>query len=68
MGNFERAQQLAREAITAANRRVEPNNVYSAYAEGILADALLEMGDFKKAAYHYRSALKTYEHHSTSTR
>ena len=41
----------------------EPNNIYAAYAQGILGDACYHENDFKKAAELYRDALKTYERH-----
>jgi len=39
----------------------EENNIYAAYAEGILADCLYHKGSYKEAAEHYHAALKTYE-------
>jgi tetratricopeptide (TPR) repeat protein len=49
-----------------ADHTREPDNIYSAYAEGILADALYGQGKFKEAAEHFKAALKTYERHYRS--
>ena len=54
--------QLCR-AIEAADKSSEQDNIYSAYAKGILADALYVERDYKGAADLYSEALKTYERH-----
>ena len=54
--------------MEAARHRNEANNIYGAYAEGILGDALFKMGMYEEAAMRYKSALKAYERHSRSSR
>ena len=60
---IEDAKAMARRAIEAAERTKEPDNVYVAYAKGILADALLAEKRFKEAAELYSEGLKAYEGH-----
>ena len=67
LGNYEDAKKLANEAIAIGSHTHQINNVYAAYAEGILADALFKEGNFEEAALKYRDALKAYEHHFQST-
>lgn len=50
-----------------ANHTHEKNNIYFAYAEGILGESLYHMGAYQEAADHFRSALKAYEHHKESS-
>jgi tetratricopeptide (TPR) repeat protein len=50
-------------AMASAAKSREHDNVYGAYAEGILADSLLAEGRFAEAAERYRDALRTYERH-----
>lgn len=41
----------------------QPDNIYAAFAEGILAEALYREGHYREAADQYRDALRTYENH-----
>jgi tetratricopeptide (TPR) repeat protein len=66
LGNFVEAFKLAKEAIDMADHTHESDNIYSAYAEGIMADALYGQGNFKESAEHFKSALKSYERHYRS--
>lgn len=61
--DIEDAKAMARRAIEAAERTKEPDNVYAAYAKGLLADALLAEKRFKEAAELYSEGLKAYERH-----
>lgn len=54
---------MAKRAIETAERTKEPDNVYAAYAKGLLADALLAEQRFKEAAELYGQGLRTYERH-----
>jgi tetratricopeptide (TPR) repeat protein len=63
---FESAEKSAREAIAAAERTGETDNVYSAFARGILGDVHLEELRYKEAAEEYSAALKAYERHYES--
>lgn len=67
LGNHADAERLSKEAMEISKHTGEDNNIYAAYAEGILADSLYHMGSYKEAAEHYHSALKTYERHSKSS-
>ena len=66
LGNFDEAIKRAKEAIAIAKHTNEPNNIYSAYAEGIWADALHAKGEYQESADHYKRALKVYEKHYRS--
>ena len=66
LGNYDEAMKLAKNAIATADHTKELNNVYSAYAEGIWADALYNKGLFQESADHFRGALKSYERHYQS--
>ena len=61
--DIEEAKAMARRALEAAERTNERDNVYAAYAKGILADALLAEKRFKEAAELYSEGLKAYERH-----
>ncbi len=63
LGNYEEAKKRAKEAIEIGDHTGKANNIYAAYAQGILADALYAEGDYPGAAYQYRGALRAYEHH-----
>ena len=39
------------------------DNIYAAYAEGIMAEALYQEGNYRESADKYRDALRTYERH-----
>ena len=51
--------------ITAGHTK-QQDNIYQAYAEGILGDILYAEEQYKDAADHYGKALKTYENHLKS--
>ena len=50
-------------AIASAEKTHERDNIYAAYAKGILADALFAEGKFEEAAAAYAEGLKAYERH-----
>lgn len=54
--------------VTILSYRGQANNVFSAYAEGLIGDALFAEGDYKEAATRYCDALKTYENHFYSAK
>ena len=66
LGNLKEAELLAEVAIETIKAEGVTDNIYQAYAEGILGDVLFAEGDFEDAAEHYHMALKTYEHHMQS--
>lgn len=66
-GQYDEAEKLARDAMLIGEHTGESDNVYFAYAEGILGDILLKKGSFQEAAEHYHSALKVYERHYRSS-
>lgn len=61
------AEQKAVEAMEAASHTLQPNNIYAAYAEGILGEVLFSKGNYKEAAEHFHHALNTYERHMRSS-
>jgi tetratricopeptide (TPR) repeat protein len=65
--HLEDAKSLAELAMETAKHRKEDDNVYAAYAEGVLANVLAQQGDFEEAARHYKSALNLYERHYSSS-
>ena len=68
LGNLEDAQRMAIEAIETARKTKQCNNIYEAYAEGILGEILYRENRFNESALHSSRALKVYEHHyRTST-
>jgi tetratricopeptide (TPR) repeat protein len=67
LGNYEEALKLAKEAVDLAEHVREPDNIYTAYAEGIWADALFAMGSYKESANRYKEALRLYERHYRSS-
>lgn len=52
--------------MTTAAHTKQQDNIYQAYAEGILGDILYAEEHYKDAADHYGKALKTYESHVKS--
>ena len=66
LGNLKEAELLAEMAIETIKAEGVTDNIYQAYAEGILGEVLFAEGDFQDAAEHYHMALKTYEHHMQS--
>lgn len=50
-----------------ASHTNESNNIYRAFAEGILGDAFLGEGNYQTAANHFRKALKVYENRYMSS-
>lgn len=60
-GNFMEAEKLAQSAQAIAEHTMEPNNIYSAYAQGVYADALYHEGKYKESSEQYKEALKKYE-------
>jgi tetratricopeptide (TPR) repeat protein len=50
--------------MKTAEHTKQPDNIYEAYAEGILGDVLFAEHHYKEAAQHYEKALKTYERHA----
>ena len=52
-----------RRAIDSAEKTHERDNIYAAYAKGILADALYAEGKYEEAAGVYAEGLKAYERH-----
>eukprot|EP01038_Epipyxis_sp_PR26KG_P005305 gene5305-7369_t len=66
LGNYEEAIRLAKEAVSIAQHTGESENIYEAYANGILADALYRIGSYQVAAEKYRQALSAYEHRFAS--
>lgn len=65
--NLEDSERMARNAIASAEKSREANNIYTAYAQGLLADALLDEGRHAEAAVTYSEALRAYERHYRST-
>lgn len=65
-GNFEQAEKLASDAIELADHSRQVNNIYSAYATGILAEALYAEGKFQASADNYRRAFEAYKRHYRS--
>ena len=63
MGAPDLALSSAFDAISVARHSNEENNVYYAYAEGLLAQAYEEKKEFELAAEHYKKALVIYEKH-----
>jgi tetratricopeptide (TPR) repeat protein len=67
LGNWEEAERMAKEAMRIAETmEAETNttkykNVFSAFANGILADALYHEGKFQESADAYRISLHQYE-------
>lgn len=57
----------AKKAIEIASQAKEPNNIYAAYAEGILGEIFFSEGHYKEAALKFKSALKSYESHYKSS-
>jgi hypothetical protein len=49
-----------------ADHSKQVNNIYSAYATGILADALYAEGKYKNAAESYKEAFEAYKRHYRS--
>mmetsp|Transcript_19674 Transcript_19674/g.19769 ORF Transcript_19674/g.19769 Transcript_19674/m.19769 type:complete len:358 (+) Transcript_19674:71-1144(+) len=66
-GLYEEAAERAKKAMELGEHTGEPDNVYTAYAEGILGDILYKSGSVEEAADHYRSALRIYERHYRSS-
>jgi len=67
LGDFPEAEKKAKEAIEIASQAKESNNIYAAYAEGILGEIFLSEGHYKEAALKFKSALKSYESHYKSS-
>jgi len=68
LGKTSEAKRLAKAAMRTAEHSGELNNIYEAYAEGILGECLYKEGDYKGASDHFKHALRTYEMHTkTST-
>ena len=69
LGNLAEAEQKALEAIEAASHttQLDGQNVYQAYAEGILAEVLYKKGNYKEAADSFHHALLIYEKHTRSS-
>lgn len=63
LGNFEDAKKLATEAKLIGEHTGQIDNIYAAYAEGILAEALYREGNYRESADKYRDALRIYERH-----
>ena len=65
LGNFKEAQKMAQEAVKIAegldNEEHSFKNVFIAFADGLLADALYNEGSYQEAADHYRMSLSKYE-------
>lgn len=51
------------QAIEIALESKEPNNIYVAYAEGLLGEIFFAKGKYKEAALTFKSALRAYESH-----
>ncbi|KAJ1434761.1 hypothetical protein B484DRAFT_393803 [Ochromonadaceae sp. CCMP2298] len=66
LGDFAAAELFAKEAIDIAHHTEQSDNIYAAYAEGILAEISYEQGNFKSAADRFRHALSAYENHYRS--
>eukprot|EP01036_Dinobryon_divergens_P001633 gene1633-2137_t len=66
-GMYEEAEKRARDAMAIGQQTGDADNIYTAYAEGILGDVLYKMGNVAEAADHYRSALHKYERHYRSS-
>jgi tetratricopeptide (TPR) repeat protein len=54
------------QAIDIAHHTEQSDNIYAAYAEGILAEINYKQGNFKDAADRFRHALASYEDHYKS--
>lgn len=68
IGNLKEAEAMALNAIETAGHTKQYDNIYEAYAEGILGEVMYAQGNFKESADHLRKGLKKYEHHTrTST-
>ena len=69
LNNLEEAGEKAKEAMEAATAHTKgQDNVYQAYAEGILGEVQFAEGNYKEAALHFHNALGNYERHErTST-
>jgi tetratricopeptide (TPR) repeat protein len=69
LGNWEEAERMAKEAMRIAEtmeaeiggNTTKYKNVFSAFANGILADALYHEGKFQESADAYRISLHQYE-------
>ena len=61
------AKSLAELAMSTADARKEDDNIFSAYADGVLANVLHLQGEYEEAAKHYRTALNKYERHYASS-
>eukprot|EP00601_Ochromonadales_sp_CCMP2298_P015939 CAMPEP_0173237024 /NCGR_PEP_ID=MMETSP1142-20121109/11799_1 /TAXON_ID=483371 /ORGANISM="non described non described, Strain CCMP2298" /LENGTH=343 /DNA_ID=CAMNT_0014167625 /DNA_START=38 /DNA_END=1069 /DNA_ORIENTATION=- len=66
LGDFAAAEAFAQEAIDIAHHTEQSDNIYAAYAEGILAEISYKQGNFKDAADRFRHALGAYEDHYRS--
>lgn len=66
IGNYEDAQRLARDAMLLAGHSHQSNNIYSAYATGILGDALYAEGKFKESSEAYKESFEAYKRHYRS--
>ena len=51
------------QAIEIALQSKEPNNIYVAYAEGLLGEIFFSKGKFQEAALTFKRALQAYEKH-----
>ena len=69
LNNLKEAEEKAKEAMEAATAHTKgQDNVYQAYAEGILGEVQFAEGNYKEAALHFHNALGIYERHErTST-
>lgn len=70
LGSFQSAQDLALKAMDIASHAesgIKKDSIYLAFAEGVLAEALLQAGNVSDAAKHFRDALKRYESHYRSS-
>ncbi len=69
LNNLEEACEKAKEAMEAATAHTKgQDNVYQAYAEGILGEVQFAEGNYREAALHFHNALGNYERHErTST-
>ena len=67
LGNMKEAEKMAQNAIEAAAHTKQQDNIYEAYAEGILGEVLYAQSNYKESAEHFHKALKAYEHHTRSS-
>jgi len=65
--DLEDARELAEVALKTAEHSKEDDNIYAAYAEGVLADILLRQGLYLDAAHLFKGALRRYESHFMTT-